>query len=277
MNKYILVTLLLINTLLASNILDKKVISYAQKKFTQNKDIKIKNISIKNKKVLFIKDWYAYKLNIKAYVKNKGIVNGTDILFSNGELITSELININNNSDFKNVFNEKISKKYYKKSKLIAGNENATNKIIVFSDPLCPACQQTIPNIIEKVNKNSNLALYYYHFPLLSIHPAALTLSKAMIIARNNGIKNIEEKIYLTNFSAYFNARESNDQKILDGFNKIFKTKIIIKQINNHKLDEEIKYDMQIGTKLGINGTPTIYVNEEKDSSGALLYNLIEK
>ena len=103
---------------------------------------------------------------------------------------------------------------------------------MVFSDPLCPACQQTVPGMIQKANANPNdIALYYYHFPLLSLHPAALDLSRAMVIAKEKGVKNVEMTMYLTNFGNYFNSRETNSATILDGFNKAYKTNITMEEL----------------------------------------------
>ncbi len=55
-----------------------------------------------------------------------------------------------------------ITDKYYQKTKLVAGSEKAKDKIVIFSDPLCPLCPHYVPQVIEFVNKNpDNIALYY--------------------------------------------------------------------------------------------------------------------
>ena len=77
----------------------------------------------------------------------------------------------------KDSVNPNLNEKYYDKSKLIAGNPNAKDKIVLFSDPLCPFCIDFAPDVINYVNKNSNkIALYYYSFPLSS-HPASTRVS----------------------------------------------------------------------------------------------------
>lgn len=269
--KYGLSTLLIGATLFASADVDKKVIAFEKQRFLTNQGLALQEVNVKTKKELSVKGWYGYVLDIKANVPGRGIVSGSDMLFSNGVAITTELINMKSGNSFKDLLTPKVTAKYYKKSHLIAGNKNAKNQVVVFSDPLCPACQQTIPGMIQKVNANaSDIALYYYHFPLLSIHPAAGPLSKAMAVAKQKGIKNIEQKIYTTNFNQYFDARETNTQKILDGFNKEFKTNVTLNDINNIMISKEVETDLQMGEDVMVQGTPTIFVNGQNDKTRRL-------
>ena len=98
--------------------------------------------------------------------------------FSDGKYIALELIDSETGKSLKDLVTPNLTEKYYDKSKLIAGNHNAKDKIVIFSDPLCPFCKDYVPDVIKYVNKNSDtIALYYYNFPLM-IHPAATPLSK---------------------------------------------------------------------------------------------------
>jgi protein-disulfide isomerase len=269
--KYTASTLLLGVTLFATTNVDNKVIAFEKQRFLTNQGLVLQKVSVRVKEELPLKGWYGYVLNITANVPGRGVVSGSDMLFSNGKAVATDLLNVENATSYKEFLTPRVTAAHYKKSHLIAGNENAKNKVVVFSDPLCPACMQTIPGMIQKVNSNSqDIALYYYHFPLLSLHPAALTLSKAMVVAKQNGIKDIEMKVYTTNFGQHFNSRETNAQKILDGFNKIFKTNITLAQVDNVMVNKEVEVDMKAGEELMINGTPTIYVNGTNDKSRRL-------
>jgi len=269
--KYGVSTLLLGASLFASTAIDKKVVAFEKQRFLTNQGINLQAVDIKTKKELPLKGWYGYVLNITADVPGRGVVSGSDMLFSNGEAVAQELINMKTGKSFKDVLIPTVTAKYYKKKNLIAGNENAKNKVVVFSDPLCPACQQTIPGMIQKVNANSDdIALYYYHFPLLSLHPAALALSHAMVVAKEKGIKDVEMTMYLTNFSPHFSSRETDSSKILAGFNKVYKTNITLDEINALKVKGEVQDDMKMGEDVMIQGTPTIYVNGENDRTRKL-------
>jgi predicted DsbA family dithiol-disulfide isomerase len=266
---------LLSTTLFATAQIDKKVIAFEKDRFSQNQGITLKKVEIEKKETLPVKGWYGYVVYIQADIPNRGIVSAKDMFFSNGEVFTMDLINMKTKRSFKELLLPKVTKEYYLQDHLIAGDKNAKNKVVVFSDPLCPACQQSLPSIIDKVKRNSkDIALYYYHFPLLNSHPAADALSKAMLVAKQKGIKNIEEKVYTTDFSQYFDVTQTDAKIILDAFNKIFKTKITLSELNKEKVKHEITNDMKMGEAVMVQGTPTIFVNGINDRSRSLFYSL---
>jgi protein-disulfide isomerase len=161
----------------------------------------------------------------------------------------------------------KLTKKYFNKKYLIAGNVDAKHTIVLFSDPLCPICTGVVPEIIRDVKKHpSKIALYYIHMPL-DMHPTARMLVKASILAQRQGIKDIDYKVYTANFDDSFDAyRERDKQKVLDIFNKKFNTKITMKQINAKELEDEVKYTLKLAEDALVNGTPTLFFDGEIDT-----------
>jgi len=270
-------SLLLSSTLLATVQVDKKVLSFEKQRLSQNPGISLKNLEITKKESLPIKGWYGYVLNIQAEVEGRGVLSVDDMVFTNGDAFTMELVNMKTGRSFKDLLMPKVTNTYYKKDHLIAGDENAKDKVVVFSDPLCPACQQSLPAIIDIIQaKSKDIALYYYHFPLLTIHPAADTVSKAMVVAKQKGIKNIEEKVYTANFNKYFTVKETDVKIILDGFNKIFKTNITLDEINKTALQDEINNDIKMGEDVMVQGTPTFFVNGINDQDRSLFQALVQ-
>lgn len=267
LSKMLLASTLFIGSALSANLMDDKVIAFEKERFSQNKRIKLKDININLKKELPQKGWYGYIIEIDALFGEKN-VKAKDIVFSDGKVIAPEIFDIKTGADLKDLLTPSLSAKYYDEKKLIAGNHNAKNKIVIFSDPLCPFCIDYVPEVIKHVKKNSkDIALYYYHFPLLRIHPAADTLIKAMEIAKKDGIKDIELKIYDIDWEKYFTAKERNAEKILNAFNKEFKTNITMEQISDKELREEVFKDVSMGEDVMVQGTPTIYINGEKDNT----------
>jgi len=183
------------------------------------------------------------------------------ILYSNGTYFATNMMKIADGSGLDNLIIPKFSDDDYSDAHLISGNKNAKNKVVVFSDPVCPFCIRTIPNIYADVKDNSDIALYYYHFPLASIHPSSIAISKAMIVAKNQGIKNILPRVYK---DGLFSAKAS-EKEVLEIFNKTFNTKITSEDINKEEIKKELENDLQIASKLMINGTPSVYFNGEKD------------
>lgn len=248
----------------ASN--EQNIVDFEKKRISQNPNVQVKDIKIETKKELPLAGWNGYILNVQADVQGKSI-NAKDILFSDGKYIALELIDSETGKSLKDLVTPNLTEKYYDKSKLIAGNHNAKDKIVIFSDPLCPFCKDYVPDVIKYVNKNSDtIALYYYNFPLM-IHPAATPLSKLAEIAKNKGIKDAELKTYETNWEPYFDEKTTDEKKILEAFNKEFKTSIKQEELSDKNLDSLIKKDISMGDDVMVQGTPTIFINGVKDAS----------
>ena len=270
-------SILLSSSLLATPQIDKKVLDFEKLRLSQNQSITLRNVNIATKKALPIKGWYGYRLTVEADVPGRGPISVNDMVFSDGEAFTMELINMKTEQSFKELLLPKVTDVFYKKSHLVAGDEKAKNKVVVFSDPLCPACQQSLPAIINIANDTSkDIALYYYHFPLLSIHPAADTVSRAMIVAKQKGIKDIEAKVYAANFNKYFNAKQTDVKIVLDGFNKALKTNITQDELNKIDVIDELATDVKMGEDVMVQGTPTIFVNGVNDRERSLFQALAQ-
>lgn len=258
---------LFLTTTISANSIDDKILEFEKNRFSNNKRVEIKNLSINFKKSLPVKNWYGYIIDIDAKIADKN-VKAKDIVFSNGTVVSPDLFDIKTGNSLKEIMTLPLTSKYYDKKRLIAGNHNAKDKIVIFSDPLCPFCLDYVPDIIKFVNKNSqNIALYYYHFPLLQIHKAANALSKAMLVASNKGVKDVTLKVYEADFDSYFNADEADEKKILNAFNKVLKTNIKLDEIQNKEIQKEIQKDMLMGENVMVEGTPTIFVNGEQDKT----------
>ena len=262
----VLTLAVLLTTSLFANVSDDNVLKFEKKRISKNPNVKIENLSINTKKELPVKGWYGYIIDVEAKIEDK-VINAKDIIFSDGRYISLDLIDLKNGKSLKDLVTPSLTSKYYDKTKLIAGNHNAKDKIVIFSDPLCPFCMDYVPEVINHVNKNKDsIALYYYHFPLLRLHPAADALSKLMELGKEKGIKDIELKTYQTDWDEYFGAKESDNKKIINAFNKVFKTSFSEDDISSIELLESMEKDIKMGSELMVQGTPTIFVNGEKDT-----------
>jgi thiol:disulfide interchange protein DsbC len=254
---------------LSATTFDNDVISFEKNRLSNNARVEIKDvkISVKQKMPEPMTNWYGFIIDISAKVKDKEI-NAKDIIFSNGKIVAPELINLKTGASYKDLLQPKLDASYYQEDHLIAGNAKAKDKIVVFSDPLCPFCIETLPDLIDHVKDNKNeIALYYYNFPLLRVHPASATMVKAIDVARQMGLKDVERKVYTTNWEKYFPVSSKDEDKILSAFNKVFKTNITKKQINSTEVMARVLDDVKKGDDVMVKGTPTIFINGEKDES----------
>ena len=264
-SKLLSTPLLLSVSLYANN--DNSVIEFEKSRVSQNPNVTIKEVSINTKKEIPLPGWNGYILDVKVNVQGKD-VNAKDILFSDGKYISLDLIDSTTGKSLKDLVTPNLTDKYHDKTKLIAGNADAKDKIVIFSDPLCPYCIDYVPEVIKHVQKNSDsIALYYYHFPLSTIHPAATVLVKLIDIAKHKGIKDVELKTYQIDWEKYFDVKSTDEKVILDAFNKEFKTDIKSEELAKAEIGKSIDSDISMGEDVMVQGTPTIFVNKVKDST----------
>ena len=258
--------LLITSSLIANETLDNKILDFEKKRFSKNERVKINSLKVNTKKAMPQKGWYGYIIDVDANVGGKDI-NAKDIVFSNGQLVSSELFDLESGESLKDLMPPKLTNEYYDEKKLIAGNHKAKDKIVVFSDPLCPFCMDYVPDVINYVKKHEDIALYYYHFPLLNIHPASAPLTALMVVAKEDKIKDIESKVYEVNWEEYFQENERDPNKIIKAFNKEFKTTYKLDSIKEDYVQKELSFDINMGNKVMVQGTPTIFINGEVDKS----------
>jgi len=270
MLKLLMITILLSTSGVANSNLEEKLIKFEKQrvaKSLQRVGGNLQNVDLVLKKDLNQDGWVGYTFNLEFEVQNKKL-SQKDTLFSDGKNVTMDLINLENKRSFKTVMYPTLGKEFFSKKHFIEGNIDAKHSLVIFSDPLCPICVDEIPYVLKNIIDNpQNIAVYYYHLPL-DMHPTAKVLSKASILAKEQGIKNVDYRIYKANFSEKykFDAYEEKDEKkVLGFFNKEFGTNITMEQINNPKLEKMIQDDIKMSEDAFVSGTPTLFFDGEYD------------
>ncbi|MEO1954037.1 MAG: DsbA family protein [Campylobacterales bacterium] len=211
-------------------------------------------------------DWYAYVIKVKATVKNKGKKKDLTqkmIWFSNGTIITPDFIDMDTGDSLKDDY-PSFDEAYYKKENLIYGDVDAKHRVAIFSDPLCPFCKMFVPKAIKEMKKEpKKFAVYYYHFPLENLHPAAPTLTKAAIVAQMQGVKDVVLKLY----KVKVDYKETDVKKILKAFNKTMGTDITPKDLESPRVKEQITFDEKVADEAMVGGTPTVFFDGKLDKS----------
>jgi len=240
----------------------KQLIKYIKKNVIRNSRVKISDVEIVGTKTDDrIPGWTVMFTNMKINFQHQDITAPL-MLFKKGDLITPELYDINSSVNYTKVIKPDIPDTVYDDEHLIYGNKNAPHKILVFSDPQCPFCQDVVPDIFKAVKENPDtFALYYYHLPLKRLHPVSDTLTKVMHIAQKSDRKDIFEDMYKLDI----NIRETNEEKILAKIKKQFKYSLTKSQINAPEVKKALKADEDMAARLMIQGTPTVYIDGKWD------------
>ena len=267
MLKLLATTLLLSSTLFASS-QNKSVEKFLEESFKSNPNIISLKVSVVDKVAIEeLKGWDAVIVKIDATVKaqpeNK-VIKQKMIWFTNGTIITKELTDINTGSDLKELVAPSFKDEYYKKENLIYGNADAKHKVVIFSDPLCPFCRDFVPKAIEEMKKEpSKFAIYYFHFPLVSLHPAALELSLAAIAAELKGNKDVVQNLY----KVEIDPKERDINKILAAFNKEMKTDIKESDLKSAAVMNQFTHDAEMAEEMMVKGTPTLFFDGKMDKT----------
>jgi predicted DsbA family dithiol-disulfide isomerase len=242
---------------------------YVEKYMIKNNKVKVTSVEIISTKILEEpKGWEVFFLNIHANVKKSATVYDKvtvpETLFVKDGYTVPTLINLETGEDYKTLLKPELSKDIYDDKHLIAGNKNAKHKLVVFSDPQCPFCQTKVPEIYKAVVANPEIfALYYFHFPLLRIHPVSDIITRAMLVEQHKGNKAKAMEFY----KLKIDAREVDASKVLAQINKEFNVNITEKEINAEEISKEVRFDKDMATKSMVSGTPTLYIDGKWDPS----------
>lgn len=269
---YIFFKHLIISSILAislyANSDSTDIINFVTHKFIKNPMVKVSEIKVLDKISLREpKGWEVYFLNIHLTIhKDKNIKELTipQIIFTDGNFISPSLINMKTGKALEQTMHISLKDSVYDDKHLLVGNKNAKNKIVLFSDPQCFYCKKLIPEIVKAARENpTKLAVYFYHFPLVTIHPVSDIIAKIMILEHKAG--NVDNIMKL--YSLEIDAKETNVDKVLEKIKKDLKLRYEKKNFLTKKIEEELKHDTQVSIDSMISSTPTVYINGKVDST----------
>jgi len=229
--------------------------AFIKKSVVTNRQVKVNKVNVVAKKPLpGAADWTVYMV-VMDLTYHKKSIKAPETIFVNekSSLATMDMFDISTGKSYRRTLKPDLPASYYDDAHLLYGNKNAPHKLVVFSDPDCPFCRQDVPPIIDDVKKNPDkLALYYYHMPLLKLHPVSDVLSRIMEVLQKQG--KIEEALKI--YKLKINSRETNATRILAEAKKQFGIDISEDQINKPEIKDAVKSDIDKGNNLMINGTP---------------------
>ena len=259
-------TILVLTSLIYAT--DEEVVSFLKKGIGSNPSIISLDISVVDKiKLDKPKGWEAYIMQLNGTAKmgeKTQPISQRTIYFVGDGAITAELYDLKTGQKLNSSVSPQFKEKYYDKAHLLTGNADADHKVVIFSDPLCPFCRTFVPEAVSYMKKYpKTFAVYYYHFPLRSLHPAAIPLVQAAYAAEAQGKKDVVMSLY----KVAVDGREPDKQKILDAFNKAQNTKITLQDISNETIIQHMQHDMDVAQEHLVNGTPTVFFDGKKDPS----------
>lgn len=144
------------------------------------------------------------------------------------------------------------------------GSPSASVTLVDFGDFQCPACGAYYP-VVKKLTQTykDSLTLVFRHFPLPS-HANAMPAARAAEAAGKQGkFWEMHDKLYET--QSVWSA-EKNAQEIFSGYAKELDLNVdqFTKDITSSDVQKRIDNDVVDANTIGVNATPTFFVNGEK-------------
>lgn len=144
-------------------------------------------------------------------------------------------------------------------------NTQSKNILIEYSDFECPACT-SFHTFLKEIEKTAtpDAQLVFRHFPLYQIHPESLNAAYAVEAASTQGkfwemsdllFDNQTEWSKLAQPEPYFINLAKKLSLDLDKFKK---------DIASQAVKDRVKNDLSEGEKIGINSTPSFFLNGKK-------------
>ncbi len=241
---------------------NKLLLKYVKRSVVKNPEVKVNGITvIESKTVKELPGWKVLLTNMDLTYQDREI-SAPEIIFFKDGLFTGHLIDMKTGNDYRNEIKPTVPKSIYNDEHLLFGNKNAKHKVVIFSDPQCPFCQELVPEIFKAARENpAKLVVYYYHLPLLSLHPVSDVITRIMHVAQHEGRADMVEKIY----SLKIDPRETNAGKIIKAVKKYADYSVTEAQINTKKVKAAMEADAKTASKMMVSGTPTVYIDGEWD------------
>ena len=146
----------------------------------------------------------------------------------------------------------------------VRGSLDAKVTLIEYSDFQCPACAAYYPVVEHLIASSTNLRVVYRHFPLYPLpHPNAMIAAQAAEAAGKQG--KFWEMYHLI-FPGQTSWADLSRDKAIEVF-KGYATTIGLNMtqystdFDSTEVKAKIEADRAEGDKLGINSTPTFFVN----------------
>ncbi len=243
---------------------NKLLLKYVKKNIVKNPQVEAKGVRVvESKTVEALPGWTVLFTTMDLVYQGKEI-HAPETMFVKDGLVTGHLVDLKTGNDYRDEIKPTVPAGMYNDAHLLFGNKDAKHKILIFSDPLCPFCQEVVPEIFTIAQEYPEImAVYYYHLPLLSLHPVSGILTRIMHVAQEAGKRDIVAKMY----SLQIDPRENNVTKVLEMVKKQTGYEVTEAQINQPKVKEALESDEENAARMMVTGTPTVYIDGEWDKT----------
>lgn len=144
------------------------------------------------------------------------------------------------------------------------GPAEAPAQLVEFGDFQCPACGRVYPLINQALAEyGDQLAFTWRHYPLMTIHPNGLPAARAAAAAGAQGKFFEMYDLIFAGQSEWSNSRDTTETFTNYATSLGLNLDQYRADLASDTLLTQIQTDMGDGNALGVNSTPTFYLNGE--------------
>ena len=152
------------------------------------------------------------------------------------------------------------------------GKPDAPVTLVEFSDFQCPFCKGMAPTLKQVSQKlGDKVQIVYRQYPLNSIHPFAAKAAEASLCANEQGkFWEMHDAMFEDQTKLAVKDLKATAVRLgMDG--KKFDT-----CLDSGRYVEQIQNDLSEGEKVGVNGTPAVFINGVLLPGGSVPYSTVE-
>ena len=149
----------------------------------------------------------------------------------------------------------------------LLGKEKADVVIDLYSDFVCPICYTNNIMLHQAVKEFSNIKVIHHNYPFdkecnpyisVNMHPNACFMAKAALAAKNQGN-------YWEMSSLLYENQPKNEEDILKLAKQLsFDKSKFMNDFSSKTTEKEIEEELKKAIELGIDATPTMYINGDR-------------
>ncbi len=152
------------------------------------------------------------------------------------------------------------------------GKDNAPVTLVEFSDFQCPFCHRFAP-ILKQVHDKygDKVRIVYRQYPIPSLHPFAFKAAEASLCANDQG-KFWEMHDSMFGEQTKLGVADLKDKAVRLGMDR----KKFEQCLDTGRYTEQVQKDMADGAKVGVNGTPAVFINGFELKGGAVPFETVQ-